>query len=637
MRPLARIKWETRVLGLCTLLGLLGCAAPAGVNHTSVCASVKRVERPPLSRLAMLLPSTEVFQERGFGRYAKAVERAGRLLQTQLSALEAEPSAESQAERDRLEQLLDAQLRVQEVHRQQVTELVLELLDAGDGSFRDVVPFALAGLLLEDLASLEGGLASRPRTVFADGDVESLSVQLSAWLIGERAEGPLAFALDAFELCVQRAADQAPRWQDFCAARRQRVFLLTEGLPVCTSAAVSTVSAPAKRSAPTPTHAQLTFQGLADVPLLADELQQLMRALHRNLGARLALPLLPLAPGAELEPPPPACEPAPEQVVRWYGVLLHCGESSSCVLSVCGDGEAGCFRARGIRHPERIRDWLEAVSELQPDAGVLLFDTESRSSLDADSRLESPAWYGGWADHGTEHGDAFQVLAELSASTLACRGAERLDAQWVLQLDRSGRVDGWLARDDGMGVHGSGLDGTADGAEGGQQPWSCLAKRLSALRFAPAFGGAPRRIGFSLAIPARVPVELSVTSWHTPNLAGSSGESPLLRLGRDRFALGLAACAAEITQEPLRLGVCFALDAGGGIHELQVDPLAGKPRRVLAQLAHGAVQLDADPWQSVSGCVRALLEEVPFGCAKPSVTRHAAFTVAVPQTLLARF
>lgn len=642
-----RVLWAVRGLnhalryafgcfGVCGL-GVFACGAGCAGTPTvaapvrSASAPVTQVWPAASGRLRAWLPPLPLLGTEA-QRYKPFIDEVAELLQTAPPGSRAQRRARDAA---KVEASLAAQLRFEWAQRKQVRTLFARLYATAGATSQDLLPWVLSGLVLEDQAGL-----SPPRPTPGAPphweEPEPLRNAVQAWADEPGSKvAPLSLASSAFALCTKFATARALEgWVAFCAQAQRRTRLAAELLPSCTPAGLvagplaPSVAAPARQE---PHRGVIVLEDAAGVPLLPGELDRVLQKVQEVVATGDGLPLARLRSGrvaarCRASKAQPWASPRTGESgdgVRWYGVLLQCQQATGpCLLSVCSDGPGGCYRAHGVQHPERVEEWIRATHRLSKDPRVLVYGTESSSSLEQAWALEQVGWFGRWP----QASKAFKPLATFSAAVIRCQGPARYRADWVLDIDGRGRVRQWAARR---------VWDEAGELEAKQA--ACLGAAVGRLRFgAQATGRAgPRRVAFALTIPARVQIDVPQVLRHGP---GFSPLGPIRRLGRDGVAEGVARCVGPRERGVRTVGLCFEVDPQGTVKDVHVDTNVARSGRVWGRLRQAGPS--ARPAQASGGlasCLQKVLQTLPWGCSAKAKARHAAVTLTLPAALLSRF
>lgn len=627
------------------LTALLLLWAPAGgcrsVPTSPTEASAASVPPPsPQQRLLRLLPPTQELSTGPRG-LEKWLDEAAELLTVQpppspeLGDGRSMQSSRGQSSRGRakIEAAFETGLRWQDSLRLRAVELVGELMSAMAAGADPVLTQALAALVLEDLAALgfdPAGAYRSPSFAIAPEDVAAAMAQSEVVYS--------ALAAQLYARCTLAAARvSAPGWQRFCEEGRRGTLVASQALPACTHPSLSSTLGTTPGALATqeraPTQVGLLLQGAFGVPLLDDELDELVATAHRQIQDRVSLPMLPPVVLSEVSSAAGGCVhprwPSETLVARhpnthWYGMYLQC-EAGGCLVQLC-DAELGCQRAEVQGVPSQLASWKSALAALKASADTVLIESARAYAIERPRvAIEAVRSHGGF-----RAGDPVaEVFAGVGDQLLGCQVDHRYSGQWVLAVDAGGAVTGVRAQDDRYLL-------PMDQVVASQRPpQACIAERLRQLRFGRAAPGvAARRVTLAVRIPARLQVEVPLIVRHDARVGPLRSPE---RLGRDGFAVAFARCAAHMQPGPESLGMCVALSPAGGIETLALDPDPAGRERAMERLGapHSA---STDAPAEVRACVAEALAEFEWSCRDDNAgPGHLALTVDLPRRLVARF
>jgi len=535
--------------------------------------------------------------------------------------------------REKIEAQFDSHQRFEDDYRFRATELVAVLMAGlSNGASDDLLRHALSAIVLEDQAALGFGV---PGTRPGGDDVPPQ--HLAEQLVRPRVHYA-ALSAQAYGRCEASASALGWQpWRSLCAAGARRMKLRAAALPACSDASLIVSSDGQSQQSSPPRARGLLLNAAYDVPLLDAELKKVLGSVRETLGDLLRAPLESPALAKVAAAPAGGCvrprRPSEQLFARsadveWLGLSLHC-QGELCGLSACSHGEAGCFTAPLEGSAFELSSWLEAAARLSRSEGGPLIEAPQTDAARTSVGLDASSFHGRWP----RLADAQRALSAHLPQLIACQRAERYADEWLLDVDRSGRVRGVRASSP---AHPYLMDEAALSA-GSARP--CVGAALRELRMPKLRGGRSlRRLSLSLHIPASLQIELPLTLRHSRQVGPHDTRE---RLSRDGFAVGIARCMAGAQLAPRALGVCARVTPDGRVDGLDIDLSPLRSPRVRAVLAvppeTGETGTAPAAPDGVQRCLAAVFEGLDWSCRDDGTVGHVAATLQLPRELLERF
>lgn len=631
----ARVRTPAAVLCLLCLLCLAGCAADVSIERpipsspaAQTVAGASSSPGDPAGLTALLPPPPAALSP----ELSTALSSVSELLVQQGAGLPPAvgDSAKPQA-REKIEAYFDDAQRFEDDYRVRATELVAVLMAGLSGESAepaaDLVRHVLSAIVLEDQGALGFGVPGA-----LPSKLPIAPEHLAEELVRPRVHYA-ALSAQAYARCEALATTGGwEPWRSLCAAGTRRMQLRAAVLPACSDDSLIDGTQGASQPTPGKQARGLLLNGSYDVPLLGAEIDKVLARARRKLDMLLDTKLRSPASATQQAPAASSCAQPPrpsEQLfaqsssVEWLGLSLYC-QGETCGLSACSHGDAGCFSAPLEGDAWALSAWLKAVDRLARSQGGPLIESAQIESAQTSVGLEAVAFHGRWM----RQADAKRALSSHLPRLIACQREERYGDEWLLDVDRAGRIRGARASSP---AHPYPMDEQTVASASARQ---CVGEQLRELRLPRGKG--VRRLSLSLHIPASLQIELPLTLRHTRRMGPQDTRE---RLARDGFAVGIARCMAGAELTPRAIGVCARVTPDGrvGAIDLDLSPLQS-PRAVVALAPAAApVARGTDGPSEVQRCLAEVLDGLDWSCREGGQVGHVAATLQLPRALLERF